>query len=254
MKYRNIIALCLGIFFAALVWQYYLWPKYQIKTENPEVMALLDEAAQKELEDSIDSSEPGEVLFVGDKVNDAYKENSLANLQAEDVIFFSQANKPKDILDTISNEEIKKHTGVHLDKKNFIVSPDAANQGQENLEAQPEQEMTQEDILNDTSRITMIKLPEEFIIIKDKDSYDKFLKEHEGAYPKVEFPKQIFVAVVSAGNMADNFFEILKVDNQAEQIQVFYRVNLMAANDGKELNNYKVIDSTDLNINFIQIK
>ena len=38
MKYHNIIALCLGIFVAALLWQYYLWPKYQVKTEKSETL------------------------------------------------------------------------------------------------------------------------------------------------------------------------------------------------------------------------
>lgn len=253
MKYRNIIALCLGIFAAALLWQYYLWPKYKIKTENPETMLLLDEAAQRELEESLDSAEPGEVLFVGDKMEGNPADSSLIQgFQAEDVIFYSQANKPKDILDLISNEEIKKHNGVPLERKNIIVSPDAANQGK--AEEIAAQEITQEDLQNDTSRITMIKLPEEFAVIKDKDSYDKFLQGREGVYPQVNFPQKTFIAVVSAGNMADSFFEIVKVENKSEGIQVFYRVNLIAANDGKELNNYRVIDNTDLNINFIQVK
>ncbi|MCR5504600.1 MAG: hypothetical protein K6E94_03425 [Elusimicrobiaceae bacterium] len=256
MKYRNIIALCLGIFVAVLLWQYYLWPKYQIKTENPDTLALLDEAAQRELEESINSSEPGEILFVGDKIQEPSMENSLTNnLLVEDMVFYSQANKPKDILDLISNEDIKKHTGVHLDNNDFVVSPNAVNQGQEDSAIQtPVSEETPEDIQNDTSRITMIKLPEEFVIIKDKDLYNKFLQEHEGNYPKIDFTKQTFIAVVSAGRMADNFFEIIKTEKDGDVIQVFYRVNLMGVDENRALNNYRVIDTPNSDIKFTQVK
>ena len=57
MKHQNIIALCLGIFVAALLWQYYLWPKYQLKRESPEIMSDIEKSAQKELEESINSDE-----------------------------------------------------------------------------------------------------------------------------------------------------------------------------------------------------
>ena len=85
MKYHNIIALCLGIFAAALVWQYYLWPKYQIKREDPEVLALLGRVAQKELEESIDSSEPGEILFIGEPDN--MQELKNAPQKDEEIVF-----------------------------------------------------------------------------------------------------------------------------------------------------------------------
>ena len=254
MKYRNIIALCLGIFVAALLWQYYLWPKYQIKTEKPETMELLNDAAQKELEESIDYSEPGEILFVGEKTPDADIEDTVANnLQGEDIVFYSQANKPKDILDIISNDDIKKHIGVTLDKEDFVVSPNAVNQEQEK-EQSFEQEITQEDIQNDTSRITMIKIPEEFVTVQEEKAYKQFLQEHEGVYPNIDFAKQKFVAVVSSGMIADNFFEIVKTENNGKEIQVFYRVNLIGSDKDKKLNNYKVMEKTDLNVKFIQVK
>lgn len=253
MKYHNIIALCLGIFVAALLWQYYLWPKYQVKTEKSETIELLNDAAQKELEESIDYSEPGEILFVGDKIPGADMDTVANNLQGENIVFYSQANKPKDILDIISNDDIKKHTGVILEKDDFVVSPDAANQEQEK-EQSFEQEVTQEDIQNDTSRITMIKIPEEFVTVQEEKAYKQFLQEHEGAYPNIDFSKQTFIAVVSSGMIADSFFEIVKVEENDREIQVFYRVNLIGSDKDKKLNNYKVMEKTDLNIKFIQVK
>ena len=85
MKYHNIIALCLGIFAAALLWQYYLWPKYQIKRQSPEVVAVLEDAAQKELEKSIDRSEPGEILFIGDN---SWNELKNGPQKEEDFVFY----------------------------------------------------------------------------------------------------------------------------------------------------------------------
>lgn len=246
MKYRNIIALCLGLFTAALLWKYYLWPKYQIKSENPSTMALIEEIAQKELENSIDSTEPGEVLFVGDKINgeeELIGESLPKIIKEEDFVFDSQANRPKDVFDLISKEEIKKYRSVPLDKEDFVLNPSSVNKEQEDVE-----------MIEDTSRITMLKLPEEFAVIKDKEAYKNFLKEHKGDYPEIDFAKEILLAVLSASKVSDSFFEIIKAEMADNEIQVFYRVNLIAPKDDKLAGNYKIIDKTDLPIKFIQVK
>ena len=245
MKSHNIVALCLGIFVAALLWQYYLWPKYQLKRENPEFMALLEETAQKELEESIDYSEPGEILFIGDEIK--AKENYQGILNApqvdEDIIFYSQANKPKDVMDMLSEDETKKRNPINLEKGDFVMHPNALAE-----EALTE---PQED---ETSRITMLKLPADFAVIKDDKNYKKFLQDNQGVYPKVNFKKDMLAVVLSSSQASDSFFEIVKTDITDTEVKVLYKVNLIFSRKGEIFKNYAVIQRTDLPVNFIQVK
>lgn len=238
MKHQNIIALCLGIFVAALLWQYYLWPKYQLKRESPEIMSDIEKSAQKELEESINSDEPGEILFVGEAVELANPPN-----KEEDLVFYSQANKPKDLFGQMTIDETKKHNAISVDSNDFIVSP-RSMQHLENNE-------TNQD---DGSRITMLQIPADFLVIKDEKSYENFLKNNEGSYPKINFEKNEIVVVVSAGKFSDTFFEVVKSEKTDNEIKIFYRVDLMTKNKGKEQRNYKLIENTELPVNFIQVK
>ena len=241
MKHQNVIALCLGIFAAALLWQYYLWPKYQLKQETPEVMALIEETAQKELEESVSKGEPGEVLFVGEDRLEGELPN--APKKEEELVFYSQANNPKDLFEQMSQDETKKHNPISVDNSDFVVNPSVIDQTQYS-------EVYQQD----DTRITMLQLPADFLVIKDFKTYEKFLKENEGNYPKVDFQKEEMIIVLSAGKFADTFFEIVKTENSDNEIKVFYRVNLISASKGKEQKNYKTIDITDLPVKFIQVK
>ncbi len=239
MKHHNIIALCLGIFAAALLWQYYLWPKYQIRRESPEIIKSIEESAQKELEESIDSKEPGEILFVGE--NDM-KELSSPPSREEDFIFYSQANKPKDLFEQMAQDDTRKRNSISVEDSDFVVNPSAMQQ-EENTP-----------YLDEESRITMIQIPADFLVIKDDISYKNFLKNNEGLYPKVNFKQEELVIVVSASRFPDNFFEIVKTEETNGEINVLYRVNLMTKNKEKEQRNYKVIKNTSLPVNFIQVK
>ena len=241
MKHQNIIALCLGIFVAALLWQYYLWPKYQLKQESPEVMALIEETAQKELEKVADSGEYGEILFIGEP---STSELANAPQKEEDLVFYSQANRPKDLFEQMSQDETKRNNAIPVDNEDFILDPS-------NIAENEESKVPQED----DSRITMLQLPADFLVIKDPKTYDKFIKENEGNYPKVDFKKEELVIVLSSGKFADNFFEIVKTEVLDGEVKVFYRVNLISASKGgKEQKNYKLIKTTNLPVNFIQVK
>ena len=245
MKAQNVVALSLGLFAAALLWQYYLWPKYQLKRENPEVMAMVEEMGQKELEESIDYSEPGQVLFIGEplKEEELWQDLKNAPVPEEEITFYSQANKPKDLLDVLNEEETKKHNPINLENENFIMSP-------ANLEEEkPEQE--QED---ETSRITMLQLPSEFLVIKDDKTYKQFLQENKGPYPKLNFKKDMFIAVISSSQASDSFFKIEKVEETETEIKVLYKVNLMFSSKGETFKNYTIIKNTNLPVNFIQVK
>lgn len=240
MKHQNIIALCLGIFAAALLWQYYLWPKYQLKKETPEVMALIEKSAQKELAESLDSSEPGEILFIGEPV-----ESELLNApkKEEDLVFYSQANKPKDLFEQMAKNETKKYKSINIDNEDFVLDP-SSMESHERIK-------TEQD---DDSRITMLQLPSEFKVIKDEQSYKDFLNENKGLYPKVDFKKEEIVIVISASKFSDTFFEIVKTEVLDNEVKVFYRVNLIAKNEEGEQKNYKLIGNTNLPVKFIQVK
>lgn len=237
MKHQNIIALCLGIFAAALLWQYYLWPKYQIRRESPEILTLIEESAQKELEESIDYSEPGDVLFVGET------EPRNAPTKEKDLVFYSQANKPKDLFEIMSQDETKKYKAINVDNADFVLDPSVVN----NMESSINYE-------GDDSRITMLQLPMKTLIIKDEKSYKNFLDENKGFYPKVNFNKEEIIIIISDGKFSDNFFEIVKTDNTDKEIKIFYRVNLISVNKEREQRNYSVLENTNLPINFIQVK
>ena len=234
MKQHNIIALCLGIFVAALLWQYYLWPKYQLKQETPEMMALIEESAQKELEESLNSSEQGEVLFVGEP---SATELNNAPKKEENLVFYSQANKPKDLFEQMSQDETKKRKAISVESDDFVLNPSSIS---EEEEIYPE----------DDSRITMLKI----LVIKDEKSYKQFLKENEGLYPKVDFKKEEIAVVLSDGRFSDNFFEIVNTEITDTEIQVYYRVNLIAAAKEREQKNYKLLANTSMPVNFIQVK
>ncbi len=241
MKYHNIIALCLGIFAAALLWQYYLWPKYQVRNETPEVIAMLEKSAQKELEESIDYSEPGEILFIGESDN-LVQELKNGPQKEKDLVFYSQASKPKDIWENMTQDETKKRNPIEVDTDDFILDP---------ASMQNEQIITQQ---QDDSRITMLTLPSEFFVIKDEVEYQNFLKKNLGVYPKVDFTKEEIVIVISASRISDSFFEIVKIENSEKEIKVFYRVNLILAGKENNLKNYKVIEKSNLPVNFVQVK
>lgn len=240
MKHQNLIALCLGIFAAALLWQYYLWPKYQIRQESQEVMTLIEESAQKELEESINSQEPGEVLFVGEP---SATELSNAPQKEEDLVFYSQANKPKDLFDVMSQDETKKYKAIEVDKEDFILDPSHIN-SDESLGNYQEED----------SRITMLQLPAKTFVIKNKLAYKEFLSENKGSYPEVDFNKEMIVIIISDSKFSDNFFEIVKVENTETEIKVLYRVNLISANESKEQRNYRIVEDINLPVNFIQVK
>ena len=165
MKHQNVIALCLGIFVAALLWQYYLWPKYQLKQESPEVMALIEETAQKELEQAVESGEYGEVLFVGEP---SHSELANAPQKEEDLVFYSQANRPKDLFEQMSQDETKRNNAIPVDNEDFVLDPS-------NIAVNEENKISQDD----DSRITMLQLPADFLVIKDSKTYEKFIKENE---------------------------------------------------------------------------
>lgn len=243
MKVHNVVALSLGLFAAALLWQYYLWPKYQIKRENPEVMAILDETAQKELEESIDSSEPGEILFIGDEDDSVWSELKNAPTVEEEIIFHSQANKPKDLLDILDQNETKKHNPINLENENFVMAPKIVS----DEEPAAEQEESE-------SRITMLQLPAEFLTIKDEAAYKQFLQENKGPYPKINFKKDMLLVIISSSQASDSFFKIEKVEETDTEIKVLYKVNLMFSSQGENFKNYRVIKNTNLPVNFIQVK
>lgn len=243
MKAHNVVALSLGLFAAALLWQYYLWPKYQIKSENPEVMATLDETAQKELEESIDYSEPGEILFIGEDGEENWDNLKNAPTVEEEIVFHSQANKPKDLLDIINQDETKRRNPINLERENFVMTPSS-------ISSEPVAEQEDES----ESRITMLQLPAEFSVIKDEATYKKFLQENKGPYPKVNFKKDMLAVIISSSQASDSFFKIEKVEETDTEIKVLYKVNLVFSGKEEIFENYTVIKNTDLPVKFIQVK
>lgn len=90
MKTNNLIALVLGIICAGLLWQYYLYPKYNKKVEDPKVMSALLQADKQALDAEL-ATIPGELLYRTDTLEHSkepqttiiYEEESAQKLEEE---------------------------------------------------------------------------------------------------------------------------------------------------------------------------
>ena len=66
MKTNNLIFFVLGVIFAGLLWQYYLYPKYNKKVEDPQTMSDLLEADRAAMDEEL-ANISGELLYRTDK-------------------------------------------------------------------------------------------------------------------------------------------------------------------------------------------
>jgi|GEM_PF-3183954 hypothetical protein len=67
MKSNNLIALTLGLICAGLLWQYYLYPKYAKKVQDPQTMSDLFAADKASMDEEL-ANIPGELVFRSDEV------------------------------------------------------------------------------------------------------------------------------------------------------------------------------------------
>lgn len=168
MKTNNLIALVLGLICAGLLWQYYLYPKYNKKVQDPQTMADLLIADKAAMDEEI-ANTPGELLYRSDEA-------------------------PKPVVD---NSSISYQEDPQIEKE----------------------------------KITMIKAPAKYEVIKTVADYERVKDLLAIDFEKIDFSKDMLILVESAGNLNDGFFQIKDIEQMEEEIIVSYSFNIIGAKD-----------------------
>lgn len=124
MKTNNLIALVLGLICAGLLWQYYLYPKYNKKIEDPQTMSALLEADRVAMDEEL-SNIPGEVLYRTDRpeqfsYNDGpinYEEDPT--IEKEKITMIAAAAKYQIINNDKDYQKVKKTLSLSDEKIDF---------------------------------------------------------------------------------------------------------------------------------------
>ncbi|MBQ4493720.1 MAG: hypothetical protein II972_03885 [Elusimicrobiaceae bacterium] len=82
MKTDNLIIFVSGVICAGLLWQYYLYPKYTKKMQDPQTIQDLLEADRVAMDEEL-ANIPGEVLYRSDITPQPSYENSSINYQED---------------------------------------------------------------------------------------------------------------------------------------------------------------------------
>lgn len=91
-------------------------------------------------------------------------------------------------------------------------------------------------------KVTMIKAPVAYRVIKNQADFNKFLASARGKYPKVDFAKNDFLILESKSELADYIFQIDKIEKADGKLRVDFRVNIFGLEKRAESHAYAIID------------
>lgn len=94
------------------------------------------------------------------------------------------------------------------------------------------------------SHISMIAAPVKYLLIKSSDDYKAFKTRARGAYPEINFDKQMAVVLESDSNFPDNAFEIRSVSEEEGLLRVLYAVNVFGLDKKTNTHALAVVDKT----------
>ncbi len=252
MKRKNITAFVLGVIAAGLLWQFYLKPKYDIHTEDSETMALLHQADADALEQAT-AGISGELLYSTTQ-EEVKREDLLDTSSAapESFDFQSTANKPLNPYQQAALGDKRRETKIVLDSNNILVKPDAAAKMPEPL-SEEEQKISKDQELK--NRLSIIKAPVKYHLIKNQGEYDAFKKQNPGPYnAKINFAKEMLLLLESDSRLSSGFFEIDEVLEEKNTIDVYYRVSIIGTSARQDIMPYKVLTKSNKKISLKQIK
>lgn len=89
------------------------------------------------------------------------------------------------------------------------------------------------------SKITMLKVPVRYFLIKNTAAYKDFKTRALGEYPAADFSKDMILGLESENNFPDKVFELVSADLQDGKLIVSYRVNVLGLD--KKLNSHSVL-------------
>lgn len=244
MKYRNITALLLGILAAGLLWEYYLKPKYLIKTGDEETLSAIHRADIDALNKATQKIE-GEVLFkdYGDALEPAINERINNGItENEEFEFHSAANKEETFFDQAARPR-KKDTNIYIGKDDAVMYPSGL-----------QQELKDNSGDLSSERISMIIVPAQSVVISAEQDYQMYQKAHKGTYQPVDFNKNRIVFVESADSLSNGFFEIKDFEEQDDKITIHYKVNIFGVGDRPEQAPSILVPSGDKPVEIKQVK
>lgn len=103
------------------------------------------------------------------------------------------------------------------------------------------------------SKISMIEVPVEAVVIKSLDEYRDFKRRARGSYPEVDFEKQDVLVLESASNLPDKVFEIQTVADDGGKRIVTYRVSVFGLDKKTNTHSVAVADKSNLPIELKQV-
>ncbi len=255
---KNIAFFIAGVIAAALLWHFYLGPKYDIKRGDKETLDILIEADKDALNRATDNLE-GEVLFNTANESEGASSENADNLSSgaimdidealpdEETNFAAMAQKPETIYEQMAKGDKRGKPQIVIEKRDITVDMPIVD---EELAATDEEG---DDSLQN-SRITIIGAPVKFHVIKNEGEYSAFKKSRKGTFENIDFTKDMIVFLESDTNMSNGFFEIAEVLPQEDEVLVAYRVNIIGSSEKKDIMPYKVFEQTDKPVKFKQIK
>ncbi|MDR0734215.1 MAG: hypothetical protein LBG16_00575, partial [Elusimicrobiota bacterium] len=259
MKAENIAVFGAGIVFAALVWYFYLGPKYDIKRGDAATMQALHEADIKALEEAaagIDGETvassyetyPGEETAVPEEAAEVTRDEALAAAAEESFDFYSRAKRPLTMEQRAAAGDKRRQAKIVLDDNEATMSGRITQDMPDGYSAEdiPQDENGEPILQGAKSRFTMLIAPVKYHLVKDAAAYAVFNKV--GAYPAVDFKKNMIILLESDGQLANGFFEIEAAEDGAEAIAIDYKVNIIGGNERSATMAHTILPKSDKKI------
>ena len=103
------------------------------------------------------------------------------------------------------------------------------------------------------TKISMIEVPVEAVVIKSLDEYRDFKRRARGSYPEVDFEKQDVLVLESASNLPDKVFEIQTVADDNGKRIITYRVSVFGLDKKTNTHSVAVVDKSNLPLELKQV-
>ena len=263
MKKENIIALTMGLLAAALLWYFYLGPKYAIKRGDQAALEALHEADLKALQEAMSGAE-GEVIARSDITypgeGEEPKDDVLAARSREEVDFeyYSKANRPPTLMEMAAAGDKRKDLNIILESADITAAAKIKHMMPEGYEAEELLYDDEGQLLEGADpkgRFTLILAPVKYQVIKDAAAFAKFTAgRFQGQYPKVDFNKDMIIFIESDSQLAHGFFEIERVDPGEDAITIYYKLNIIGSAERSDIMAHTVQPRSDKKIILQQVK
>ena len=99
----------------------------------------------------------------------------------------------------------------------------------------------------------MIEVPVKARVISTIEQYKEFKRAARGSYPTTDFETEQVVVLESQSNFPDKVFEVAGVQESADKVVVFYRVNVFGLDQKTNTHSVVKIPKTALPVELKQV-